>query len=229
VKGVTFGAKHSYDNFGLILASKTIGMPEPKTETADIATRDGVIDLTESLGSVKYSNRILTLTFTLPESECHWPSRLSEIANYLHGKKMEIFLDDDKGWYYYGRCTVNEYVSEKTLGTVVIECDVEPYKQEINSPGKPWKWDPFNFINGIVYPYDIVVNNTVTINLFSRARIVSPTFTCSSAMAVTYNGHTYQLPAGRTKVYEINLSQGDNAVTFSGNGTVNIEYEGGLL
>ena len=47
--GVTFGDKHSFDDFGIYLTSKTINPPEPQTNTISVPLRDGSIDLTESL------------------------------------------------------------------------------------------------------------------------------------------------------------------------------------
>ena len=57
---VTFGTKNSYTDFGLILTSKEIGLPEPKTEIVEIAGANGVIDLTEALtDDIKYNQRQL--------------------------------------------------------------------------------------------------------------------------------------------------------------------------
>ena len=61
MKGIKFGNYHSYEAFQLILASKTIGTPSPKTETIDIPGGDGVLDLTEYFGEPKYGNRKLSL------------------------------------------------------------------------------------------------------------------------------------------------------------------------
>ena len=43
MRGVTFGSYHSYDCFHLLLKSKEIGAPEPKTIEVDIGGIDGVI------------------------------------------------------------------------------------------------------------------------------------------------------------------------------------------
>jgi hypothetical protein len=228
--GVTFGTKHSYDDFGLILSSKEIGLPEPKTESVSVIGRNGDIDLTDALGdTVTFENRKITLTFSVLNAHIYWTSVLSTVSNYLHGKKMQVILDADKTFYYYGRCKVNKYKSNKTLGELVIECDVEPYKIEVNGAGVPWLWDTFSFVNGIIHVNEVTVNGSVTENLINRAKVVSPTFTCSAAMKVTYNGTTYSLAAGTTTVYDIRLQEGDNYVTFSGKGTVKISYKGGSL
>jgi hypothetical protein len=228
--GVTFGKKHSYDDFGLILSDKEIGLPEPKTESVSVIGRNGDIDLTDALcDTVTYENRKITLTFSVLNAHIYWANILSKVSNYLHGKKMQVILDADKTFYYYGRCRVSKFKSSMTLGTLVVECDVEPYKIEVDGAGVPWLWDTFNFTNGIIHVNEVTVDGTLTENLINRAKVVSPTFTCSAAMKVTYNGVDYELPEGETKVYDIRLQEGDNYVTFSGKGTVRISYKGGSL
>ena len=49
IQGVTFGIKHSYEDFGLILSSKEIGLPTPKTESVSVIGRNGNLDLTDAL------------------------------------------------------------------------------------------------------------------------------------------------------------------------------------
>lgn len=228
--GVTFGTKHSYDDFGLILSSKEITLPEPHTESVSVIGRNGDIDLTEALGdTVTYENRTLTFTFSLLNAHIYWTSVLSSVSNYLHGQKMQIIMDVDKTFYYYGRCKVSKFKSSQTLGTIVIECDVEPYKIEVNGAGVPWLWDTFSFVDGIIYETSYTVDGELEINLINRAKVVSPTFTCSADMSVIYNGTTYSIPTGTTTVYDICLQEGDNYMTLSGTGTVTVTYKGGSL
>lgn len=228
--GVKFGNKHSYDDFGLILQHKDLPLPDPKTELVEVAGRDGAIDLTESLvGEVTFENRTLTLTFVVLDGLAYWPNAMSVLANYLHGRKMQIILDADKGFYYYGRCRVSELKSDRRLATIVVECDCEPFKTEINGAGTPWLWDPFSFVDGIIHVNEVTVSGSAKINLLNRRRVVSPTFTCSEAMTVEFNGVTYHLPKGKTTLYDMRLQEGDNYITITGDGTVKIEYKGGSL
>lgn len=230
VNGVTFGTKHSYDDFGMILSSKDIGLPKPKTETVSIIGRDGDLDLSEALGEdVKFENRNLQFTFSVLNGAKDWTMVLSKLSNYLHGRKMRIILDADKTFYYFGRCTINAFKTDRTLAMITIDCDVEPYKREVNSVSEPWVWDTFSFINGIIHINEATVIERKEVNLINQAKIVSPTFICSNAMEVEYKGNTYSLPAGTTTVYDIRLREGDNYVTFIGNGTVKINYRGGSL
>lgn len=230
MNGVTFGTKHSYKDFGLILSSKTISLPKPKTKTVEVPGADGVIDLTECLtDDVKYQNRPLSFTFTVIDPIASWSAVLSEVTNFLHGRKLRIYLDSDKNFYYEGRCSVNNFKSNKRLATIVIDCDCDPYKVEKNSTSDPWLWDELSFVDGIIYTNKVTVTGTATATLINRRKVVSPTFTCSAAMTVTFDGVTYSLPVGTTTVLDIRLQEGENIVTFKGTGTVQIDYKGGSL
>lgn len=230
MNGVTFGTKHSYDDFGLILKSSTISLPKPKTKTVEVPGADGVIDLTETLtDDVKYNNRTLSFTFTVIDPISSFASVLSEVTNHLHGRKLRIYRDADRNYYYEGRCTVNQFKSNKRTATIVIDCDCEPYKIEKNSISDPWLWDEFSFVDGIIRISTWTVNGTANATLINRRKIVSPTFTCSAAMTVRFQNKTYNLPQGTSTVLDIRLQEGENTVTFTGTGTVQVEYKGGSL
>lgn len=103
IQGVTFGIKHSYEDFGLILSSKEIGLPTPKTESVSVIGRNGDLDLTDALGDdVKFENRKLSFTFSLLNGARDWTATLSNLSNYLHGKKMRIVMDADKTFLLLG-------------------------------------------------------------------------------------------------------------------------------
>lgn len=227
---VTFGTKNSYDDFGLILTDKDIGFPEPKLEEVDVIGADGVIDLSEVLNDdIKYKTRKLQFTFTVLKGNKYWASTVADVANYLHGKKLRIQMDFDPAYYYTGRCKINSFKTSKRLCTITIDAECEPYRLDINGNGEKWLWDTFSFQNGFIRVNAVTVNGSLQANLQNQRKIVSPTFTCSTAMTVTFDGVTYNLPKGKTQVLGIRLQYGTNYVTFKGNGTVKIEYQGGAL
>lgn len=227
---VTFGTKNSYDDFGLILTDKNIGFPEPKLEEVDVIGADGVIDLSEVLNDdIKYKTRKLQFTFTVLKGNKYWASTVADVANYLHGKKLRIQMDFDPAYYYTGRCKINSFKTSKRLCTITIDAECEPYRLDINGNGEKWLWDTFSFQNGFIRVNAVIVNGSLQVNLQNQRKIVSPTFTCSTAMTVTFDGVTYNLPKGKTQVLGIRLQYGTNYVTFKGNGTVKIEYQGGAL
>ena len=148
--GVTIGEKHSYRDWGIILSSKVISPPEAQINKIDVPLRDGSIDLTEALtDDVKFKDRKITLNFTVID-QTTWTTKVSEIENYLHGRKMKIVFDDDLSFYYLGRISVNKWATNKNIGSLVIECNVEPFKYDVFSSTDNWEWDIFDFENGII-------------------------------------------------------------------------------
>lgn len=133
MKGITFGEYHSYRDLHLILAEKSIGTPEPKTELIDIPGGDGVLDFTEFFGEVKYKNRELSFEFSTLVPQSEFMTLFSMVQNALHGKKMMISLDVDPEWYYIGRITVEPWKADKNIGKITIDCDCEPYKHKMTS------------------------------------------------------------------------------------------------
>ena len=56
MKGIRFGAFHSYNDLGLILTKKEMGSPAVKVQQVDIPGADGNLDLTDFFGEPKYEN-----------------------------------------------------------------------------------------------------------------------------------------------------------------------------
>ena len=226
--GVTFGDKHSFDDFGIYLTSKTINPPEPQTNTISVPLRDGSIDLTESLtNDVKYNDRKINMTFSVIHPMEQWSDKVSEIENYLHGKRMKVVFDDDQNFYYMGRLKVNEWSSQKSIGKLVIECPADPYKYDVQGD---WLWDPFDFENDCISESEnITVSGSTSVVIVGKRKKTYPTITASAAMSVSYNGTTYNIIEGINKLYEMILDEGENTLTFNGSGSVLIEYTGGSL
>lgn len=234
--GVTFGTKHSYRDWGLLLKSRpVISPPSPKTVYVDIPGSDGVIDLTESLtGDVKFDNRTIKCEFVVLDARNRWSDIYSEIMDYLHGQRMKVRLDEDPTYYYEGRLQVNEWKSDKVTSTITIEGDVEPYKMEMFSSLEDWEWDSFNFETGIIRDYkEIRVDESLTFTIEGRRKSVVPSFTVvsddGSGLQVRFNGTTYDLPDGTSRVLNVVIKNGTNTLYFTGNGTVSIDYRGGRL
>ena len=204
-----------------------------KTYEQDIPGMDGVLDFTESLtgGDVKYKIRTLTLEFETPEQDYYdWGIRISEIANYLAGRKYKIILDNDPDFYYIGRLNVEVEKSDRVEGTLTLSGSVDPYKYEKFSSLENWEWDTFNFRTGIIRNYkDIVVDGTYKLVIPGRRKRIVPVISCNTAIQVSYDGVIYNLSPGKNKVFGICIKEGENILTFSGKATISVDYRGGLL
>lgn len=231
--GITFdNEKHTYDDFGLICTSLIIELPEMKQKKIELKGADGYLDLTDIFGRTLYGNRKIKAEFVLKEQSAEeWMINISNIANYLHGRKRKLVLESDPMYYYEGRITENHEKQYRPFSVVTIEADCAPYKKEVeDSLDTDWLWDAFSFEDGIIREYgNLEVNGSYTLLIIGREQIVVPVFYASAAMTVTYNGVTYDLIAGENKIYSIALGEGEHTLVFTGNGTVSVEYRGGRL
>ena len=229
--GVKIGERHTYNDWNLILISKTIGFPSPKIETEDIPGADSSLDFSEVLtGDVHYDNRTLEFEFEMIDPVKNWDNKISEITNYLHGKKFKIILDSDPSFYYYGRVSINDFKSNKTTGTISIEADVEPYKYDLWSSIEDWLWDPFNFETGIIYETkNIEISGQKLLTIVGRRLKCVPIIEVSNDMIVEFEGVRYNLTPGKQKVLDMQIKEGENTLKFIGDGIVSIDYRGGSL
>lgn len=233
---VTFGDKNTYDDWHIVPSSRPLFAPPPvKTNYVDIPGSNGKLDLTDALnGYPVYDNRTGSMEFIVLNGFGQWQERYSAISNYLHGQKMKAYLEDDPGWYYEGRFSVNEWRSDKDWSRIVIDYDVYPYKKEITDSISDWEWDPFNFEEGIIREFkEITVNGSTTIEVTGSEEFVAPLITVNSTdgngMDLLYDGITYHVYDGENKNPNLLIKKTSASMLVTGNGTISILYRGGSL
>jgi hypothetical protein len=125
---------NTYDDWGLIPSKKpVIVLPPVKSDYTDVPGANGKLDLTDVLGSVTYDTREETLEFYVQEYKMRNGSRMTfedlrrEIANYLHGKRLSMYLESDPGVFYTGRWYLEETTTEESWSVVNIRYVLEPY------------------------------------------------------------------------------------------------------
>ena len=130
MRGVTFNGKHSYWDWGLILNGfPVVSPPEPKTKIVEVPGSDAAIDLSEVLtGKVHYNRREIMCHFTLFRGRKNWTDVYTQILNHLHGKEIEIILDDENEYFYTGRAKIDSWQPGQYTADVIITAEVEPYK-----------------------------------------------------------------------------------------------------
>ncbi len=130
MRGVMFNGKHTWFDWGLLLKGfPVVSPPEPKTKVVEIPGSDAVIDLTETLtGKVHYKQRTIKCAFTFAGNRYRWETVYTDILNHLHGRNIEIILDDDIEYAYTGRAKVEEWEPGKHTADIIITAKVNPYK-----------------------------------------------------------------------------------------------------
>lgn len=234
--GVTFGNRHSFRDWQLLLSRRPeISPPSPKTNYIDIPGGDGCLDLTESLtGDVQYRTRAIKFTFVTVRPRRQWTDLYSDIQDCIHGQRMKIILDEAPDYYYAGRVTVNRWESSEKYSTIVVDAEADPYRYERFSSLEDWEWDSFNFETGIIREYgNLTVDGELDVVIPGRRKKVIPSFTVSSesgdGLEVGFEGSTYSLPDGASRVLNIAMKEGSSRLHFAGRGTVSIDYRGGRL
>ena len=199
---ITIGEKNTWDDWHLIPSARPVfKQPEQKKKILEIPGADGELDLSMSLtGYPVYNNRVGSLEFNVVNGYKPWYILCSEIANYLSGKTFRAVLEDDKEHFYEGKFSLNEWKSEKSWSKIVIDYNLNPYKWRLLSSTDAWKWDPFNFYDGVITT-DIFKNiplvrigetpvpHTFETELIGKAP-VCPTFTISSTSPIPQHGGT---------------------------------------
>lgn len=222
--GVKFGNTHSLKDMGLYLLEKEIGSPQPKTNKVSLVGADGDIDLSRAISEkMFYTNRKLTFKFGVINPKRNWSNIYSNVLAKLHGKNMQVILDDDLAYYYQCFVTVNEWTSSNTLGEIVVECDAEPYKYELNTSDSNWLWNPFSFIDGIAQTTKYTIDGTKNASIYSKSDII-PTFVSSGNIQIVFNGKTYSMGMGEKKFYDLQFNVGKNEITFIGNANVSVVF-----
>ena len=231
---ITIGDKNTWDDWHLIPTSRPIfSPPEAKTTYVELAGIDGQVDLSESLtGYPLFGTRSGSFEFYVVDGEDYgtWSKRYSEIMEYLHNRRLKAFLEDEPEYYYEGRFNVSQWQSGQYWSGVTIAYVVDPYKKELVSSMDEWIWDTFSFETGVIRSMkDLIVSGSLTVTIEGTQQPVTPSFTASSEMSVTFNGSTYSLIAGTSKLAKVIIKSGTNTLTFTGNGVVSVDYRGGKL
>lgn len=230
---VTIGDKNTWDDWHLIPTTRPLfNPPSVKTNLVSIPGGDGSLDLTTALtGRPTFENRKGSWTFAVQNGFKDWTALYSEIMVYLHGQKFRAILEDDPGYFYEGRFSVNAWKSNKDYSEITIDYEVGPYKKEIGNTGTDWLWDPFNFETGVIRNYrNLSVITTLEVVVIGDAMESIPVIIASeSGMTVTYEEVEYPLERGANTISDIVLRQGENILLFAGQGIVTIENIGGRL
>ena len=216
--GISFGDIHSFYGLNLVLSKVEISPAKPKTNYIDIPGGDGSVDMTEANGEVKFYDRDCKFTFTMNPagdlSEEAYEAKKTEVSNALNGREFKITLDKDNGFYYLGRCEVNEYLSNKRVRQIVVTAKVRPYK----------------FKKTVTVVIFQLSSAQKTVNVKNGRKSVCPTIECSNDNAnIVFGNASFSLSAGTNKLLGIQFKEGNNELKLSGTGTVTFSFQEGEL
>lgn len=221
---------NSYDDFGFLIKDFIVSEATVKEEKIDIPGSSETLDFSSALsGDINYKARNINIILNKRRGNIFLED-YSRIQNAIHGKIMKIIHSKDRGFYWIGRINIGNFKPFDIVSEIQINCDVEPYKYEINSSGEDWLWDTFDFETAIINETkDLVVNGELELIIIGRRKKIVPKITCDNALKMNFNSATYNLSIGTQYVPDFEICEGENKVKFLGEGTVSIDYRGGSL
>lgn len=202
----------SFDTTGkFIIAPYEIPMPKVQTNYVSIPGRNGMLDLSESYGSVKYSNRNFAITMYAVGD---YDVLVSELVNAVHGKSMNITFSKDSSFYYVARVDVSGIAKHDGFCQITVSINAEPYKLKQSETTK-----------------SITGNGTLTLTNLAMPVVPSITATAAATLACTIGGvaKSFSVPTGTTMLPELVLPAGNLAVTITTSGKVTFTYREGAL
>lgn len=247
---ITFGEKNSWDDWHLISPIRPFfNPPAQKTTYLDIPGANGSLDISETLtGYPLYDNREGQFQFLVMNGYKDWTDTYADIMEYLHGRRIRAYLEDDPDYFYEGRFEVSEWQSTHPWSSITIGYNVDPFKWSKKLSTEDWLWDPFVFATDWVKksPFrDIVINSddwtayTFKPQDFGVAP-VCPYFIVDtesgSGLDVKYKNLSMglfieqHLPNGKTRYPGfIFYGYSEYELYFKGHGTLFIEFRAGRL
>ena len=226
----------TWTQFELVMSSKNIAPAEPKQNFIELPARNGSLDLSEVLtGMPMYGDREITVVLGGKKKRIDWEQTKSAFQNAYHNRSVQVLFEDDPNYYWEGRLSVNDdFELGNEVATFSFTLNAQPYKLETRDGGSAscQAWDTFVFETDIFRDYyGIEVNGEASVNIYGNTMPVIPVFVVSNAenLQVQFKGQAYPLQNGTNKIYSIVTTQGNNILTFTGKGTVTINYRGGSL
>lgn len=205
--GVKFGNTHYGNTLDFVMNYANVSIPEPKLQEIDVPGRNGILDITDSLGEAVYSFRQIEFMFTSINE-----GKVRQLVAEVHGRYLQIMLDRDQEYYYLGRCTANKINHQGPLVTVTVTAKCNPYKYKLRET-----------------VHRETISGSGSIILLSDRMPAIPEITASDPLQLGFRGISYQIPAGTCKVYEIVMQQGYNRFTVTGSGSIEFRWQEGSL
>lgn len=237
----------TWDDFHLIPTARPIlSLPTPNTKFVSIPGRKDPIDLTEYLtGHSTFGNRTGSWSFFTDVDYVEqrlggWVAFDKRLRSLFHGYVGKIVLLDDPSYFYTGELTMGQWQTGDDRSTVTISYDLYPYKKDLSSTMELWKFDEFDFRDGVImYLKDMEVNGSRDVKVYGSRERISPHISGSSGLViykyenkswVNYgNVPTKSIASNDSIVPRLVIDYGENLLRFTGTGSVTIDYRRGLL
>ena len=204
--------------YGLGWIREMIDFPTPQSQTNTIVVpgRNSPIRYTEALGSVSYQPRQFTITLSMHGTRESFNQKVSEVVNRFVGRLCEVVCSDSADVYAIGTLEASStYVPKSHKGQLVLSCtDGDSYLYHTKET---------------VVVVSVSGNVTLTNDYMPVVPVVTTTAETAFSWKVGEDTFQKSVSAGTWEFPEMELQEGKNTLTVTGNGTTTFRYREGRL
>ena len=123
--GAKLNGKHTETDYGIKLLAIEIGIPETLSERQRLPGGNNYINA----GNIGiFGQRPIKLSFDRLGSYADWLEQISVISAAVNGKEVELELDSQPGYYYYGIAAVSSTKENNVVTMFEISMTADPFK-----------------------------------------------------------------------------------------------------
>lgn len=237
----------TWKDFHLVPAERpVVSDPSAKSKLITIPGKADPIDMTTYLtGHPTFDNRTGSWNFItdvdyVDQHLGGWVAFDKRLRSLFHGHVGKIALADEPSYFYAGELTMGQWTTGDSYSRVTISYDLYPYKKSMSSSMDLWKFDEFDFHDGVImYLKDMEVNGSRIVYVYGSTERISPHISGSSGLIVdklennswiSYgNVPTVSIASADSIIPRLIIDNGENRLRFRGTGSVTIDYRRGLL
>lgn len=230
--GIKKDNKHSYNDFGIKILSRSISIPSKRKIKDTVPFMNGSYDFSLLYGEQTYDEREITYTFSLPKKDKVKLNMLKiKIIEWLYdGIQSKIYDDQFPNFHFLAECTDIDYdESFYNYAQLTATFIAYPFKISTLQDGHDI-WDEFNFELDMIQDtkFDVIGNKSIT--LYNNSIIgIYPTVICDNNFEVIKNGITYSFTPGEVKSFNFKLDKGENNLLLKGNGAIEFKWSKEVL
>lgn len=211
---------------------------EQENYYVDVPGADGFLDFSEAItGRRIFKNRPISIELGGKKPRDNWDIFISDLRNLVEGREIKVIFDNDSGFYWTGRASIQGYDRNREIGTFTLAIPkADPYKYNVADSTEDWLWDSFDFETGIIdegTEITVRTGETKTYTIVPDQMPFVPTIYVSvlgsAGLKMTANGETYTLMKGKNRFADITVNTEDVVLSFTGTGTLTIRYRRGSL
>ena len=225
--GIKKDNKHSYNDFGIKILSRSISIPSKRKIKDTVPFMNGSYDFSLLYGEQTYDEREITYTFSLPKKDKVKLNMLKiKIIEWLYDSIQSKLYDDQiPGFYFLAECTGIDYdESFYNYAQLTASFTAYPFKISTLQDGHDI-WNEFNFELDMIQNTKFNVLENESITLYNNSAVgVYPTIICDNNFEIIKNNITYIFNPGEIKSFDFKLEKGENQLILKGTGSIEFKW-----